>query len=468
MPIPVAAAGAIGSAFIDAAAGQARDAIQYKRQRQLNKENNRFNADEARKQRAAAAASQTRQENYNSEVAQVQRLKQAGLNPALLYGGATSSSGVSSMSAASAAPSSYTPSGSQLDLSGALSGASDMDLQAAQVENLRTNTASQAEDVASKTTTNKYLDSKTNIELLKMLQEYENLKKQGALSDKDLDWYERTKTATLAQIQAQTDKALAETTNIEAETTYLEDVKTPLTQSETSLNKEKAKTEKTIRNLNISAEKRNYAEKALAQSNIMNNAATRNEILRKYGLDKSESDMIENALSKLGLSKGWTNAVLDAFGEFRKESGKGLGEFFSGDNWINFLGRKYQVDKEFEIGKERNENDRYRTDEWKRTDDNGIKQQTPTPEQVENDKKMSDGAPKDVAQTTPSLQAFNKELQRKWQYLPDVQKGQLNAIIKEKYPHWSKENKDKFRKELYYARTSKEISTIIHNYYNLK
>lgn len=466
MPIPVAAAGAIGAAFVDAAAGQARDAMQFKRQRLLNRENNKFNADEARKQRAAAAAAQTRQENYNSEVAQVQRLKQAGLNPALLYGGATSSSGVSSMSAASAAPSSYTPTGSQLDLSGALSGSFDMDLQAAQVENLRTNTASQAEDVASKTTTNKYLDSKTNIELLKMLQEYENLKKQGALSQADLDWYERTKTATLAQIQAQTDKALAETTNVQAETTYLEDVKTPLTKSETALNKEKAKTEKTIRDLNVSVEKRNYAEKALSQSQIKNNTAVRDEILRKYGLDKSESDMIEKALYKIGLSKGWTNTVLDFFGEFRKETGKGLGEFFSGDNWINFLGRKYQVDKEFELGKERNENDRYRTDEWKKTDDNGIKQQTP--ENIENDRKISDGAPNDAVRTVPKTELFNKEIQRKWQYIDDRHRSLLNEILKDKYPNWSKEQKDQFKKEMYYARTNKEIGQIINRYYNLK
>lgn len=466
MPIPVAAAGAIGAAFVDAAAGQARDAMQFKRQRLLNRENNKFNADEARKQRAAAAAAQTRQENYNSEVAQVQRLKQAGLNPALLYGGATSSSGVSSMSAASASPSSYTPTGSQLDLSGALSGSSDMDLQAAQVENLRTNTASQAEDVASKTTTNKYLDSKTNIELLKMLQEYENLKKQGALSQADLDWYERTKTATLAQIQAQTDKALAETTNVQAETTYLEDVKTPLAKSETALNKEKAKTEKTIQDLNVSAEKRNYAEKALSQSQIKNNTAVRNEILRKYGLDKSESDMIEKALDKIGLSKGWTNTVLDLFGEFRKETGKGLGEFFSGDNWINFLGKKYGVDKDFEIGKQRNENDRYRTDEWKKTDDNGIKQQTP--ENIENDRKISDGAPNDAVRTVPKTELFNKEIQRKWQYIGDRHRSLLNEILKDKYPNWSKEQKDQFKKEMYYARTNKEIGQIINRYYNLK
>lgn len=466
MPIPVAAAGAIGAAFVDAAAGQARDAMQFKRQRLLNRENNKFNADEARKQRAAAAAAQTRQENYNSEVAQVQRLRKAGLNPALLYGGATSSSGVSSMSAASAAPSSYTPTGNQLDLSGALSGSSDMDLQAAQVENLRTNTASQAEDVASKTTTNKYLDSKTNIELLKMLQEYENLKKQGALSQADLDWYERTKTATLAQIQAQTDKALAETTNVQAETIYLEDVKTPLTKSETALNKEKAKTEKTIRDLNVSAEQRNYAEKALSQSQIMNNTATRNEILRKYGIDKAETDLIEKALDKIGLSKGWTNAVLDVFGEFRKETGKGLGEFFSGDNWINFLGRKYQVDKEFELGKERNENDRYRTDEWKKTDDNGIKQQTP--ENIENDRKISDGAPNDAVRTVPKTELFNKEIQRKWPYLGDRHRSLLNEILKDKYPNWSKEQKDQFKKEMYYARTNKEIGQIINRYYNLK
>lgn len=473
----------VGASMINGFMGSHRDSVQFRRQRILNKENNEFNAREAEKQRQAQANAQAQQERYNSEQAQVSRLKQAGLNPALLYGGATSSGGIGSMDSAAASPSSYTPTGQQADMLGAISAAADMDLKRAQIDNLNTNTQSQGEDVVSKSVQNKYVDSKSNVELLQMLQNLENLKKQGALSDKDLEWYDKIKTSALDQIKSQIDNwtsqnelnkanadyvSGAKTNETQANADYVSGAKTDESKSQAQLNLEKAKTESTIRKLNLSSELRNYAEKALAQSQIKNNTAVRNEILRKYGLDKSESDLIEEALDKVGLSKGWTNTVLDAFGEFRRETGKGLGEFFSGDNWINFLGRKYQVDKDFEIGKQRNENDRYRTDEWKHTNDNGIKQQTPTPDDVETDKKLSDGAPNDAVRTVPSVENLNKEWKRKMQYLDVRTKIQLSDIVKDRYPNWSKEQKDKFKKEFYYARTKQEIVDIINRYSNLK
>lgn len=471
----------VGASMINGFVGSHRDAVQFRRQQQLNRENNEFNAREAEKQRQAQANAQAQQERYNSEQSQVSRLKQAGLNPALLYGGATSSGGIGSMGSASASPSSYTPTGQQLDLVGAISSAADIDLKRAQIDNLNTNTQSQGEDVVSKSVQNKYVDSKSNVELLQMLQNLENLKKQGALSDKDLEWYDKIKSSALDQIKSQIDNwtsqselnkanadyvSGAKTNETQANADYVSGVKTEETKTQAYLNREKAKTEDTIRKLNISSEMRNYAEKALAQSNIMNNKATRDEILRKYDLDKSESDMIISACEKLGINKGFANGLLDAYGQFRKEFGQGIAEFFSGDNWINFLGRKYQVDKDYGLGKQRNENDRYRTDEWKKQDDNGIKQQSPKADKVDSDKKISDGAPKDVAKTIPSPQAFNQELSRKWQYLDEVPRGQLNAIIKEQYPKWNKEKQDAFRKELYYARTIKEINNIIHSYYS--
>ena len=475
IPAIIAAAGTIGGALIASHSGKKRDAVQYQRQLELNRENNKFNADEARKQRAAAAAAQTRQENYNSEVAQVQRLKQAGLNPALLYGGSTSSSGVSSMSAASASPSSYTPTGNQLDLGDVVPNALNALLQQAQVKNLETNTASQSEDVVSKQTTNKYIDAKSQLQNWELLEKINNLIKSGNLMDKDLSWYDRIKAQLMQQIEAQIAEtrantaytSCAKTANTIADT-GLKEAQTITEGTQQDLNEAKTITEGTQQDVNRENVNSQRIHQALEQMQTKVQDITEKDLQRKYGLDNAETQGFYKFCDKFGIPRAFAKGLMNLYGQFTNETGKGLGEFFSGDNWLNFFSRKYQVDKNYELGKEGNVNDRYRTDEWKPTNNNRIKQQMPTPDEIAINKKLSDGAPNDVVQTVPSPESANKEWNRKMKYLPDLMKNQLHDIISDRYPNWSKEQKDEFRKEFYYARSMEELRQIIHKYYYLK
>lgn len=140
--------GSIGSALIGAASNQKTNAVN----REINQMNNEFNAREAEKafQREAEYNDKIRAEDreYNSAKAQVERYREAGLNPTLMMQGQSAgmaqSNGVSS-SAASAAPSapqqSFTP---NIDTSGIsdsimqfLEYKSNKELRDQQIEGLR-------------------------------------------------------------------------------------------------------------------------------------------------------------------------------------------------------------------------------------------------------------------------------------------------------------------------------------------
>lgn len=502
--IQMAAAG-IGAKMIDAMAGQNRDAVQFRRQRILNQENNKFNAEESAKQRSAAAAAQAEQQRYNSEQAQVSRLRQAGLNPALLYGGATSSGGISSTSAASASPSSYSPSGTQLDVAGGLALGSQMDLQSAQVENTRTNTASQAEDVVSKQTTNKYIDAKSHLENWKLLEEVNNLIKSGQVMDKDLEWYDRMKSLLMRQIESQIAESQAnaaytsgaKTANTNADTVY----KGELSRTEGTirdLNRAKTKTEETQQDVNRENVNSQRTHQALEQMQTKVQDITEQELQRKYGLDNSETKGFYKFCDKFGIPRAFAKGLMNIYGQFTNETGKGLGEFFSGNNWFNWWNQKQRnnTDKEInsdriesneKISRERNESDErmndkrveaenYRTNEWSYKHDNSglddlvdrgnskgylddlVDRGKPSGELHD----LVDRSP--VARSTPSLDNFNKEYQKRiYPMLSDIQKSNLSQVF-ENYKSWSKDKQDAFRREMYYAQTSKEITNIINKY----
>lgn len=96
-----AAGGAAGS-VMSGAMGLVGDAIQYKRQKEL-----------IQSQRDYEQAVLRSQREYNSPAAQVQRLKDAGLNPALMYGGSANTGNVDD--APMQQPSSPPPTGSILN-----------------------------------------------------------------------------------------------------------------------------------------------------------------------------------------------------------------------------------------------------------------------------------------------------------------------------------------------------------------
>lgn len=458
----LAALASVGASLVDGFMGQSRDAQQYRRQMKLDDRNNAFNAQEAQKQRAAAAASQAEQERYNSEQAQVSRLKQAGLNPALLYGGATSSAGTVSMSAASASPQSFNPSGNQFDFSGLPQYMLNEELQKAQIANLNTNTQSQGEDVTSKSTTNKYLDTKTNLENLKLIQELANLKTQNLLSEKELQWFDELKSNTIDKIRQDIETAKTQASLNDAKTVTegtiqdLNDAKTAtegtvqkLNNAKTvtegtvqQLNTEKSITEQTLQNLNTERVNTEQTTQLLQRANAAVANITEKELQRKYDLDKSETDMFTKFCDKLGISQGLRKGLLNVYGEFSRGLGKGLAEFFSGDNWLEYLQNKY------------------RTDAWNKPQNGSDEKPTPgkpenpTPENKDN---------KDVAKTVPSRQNFAKWIDKHAKNMTQETKDKYNYVIQ--YLRGKPEKMNEFKKTLYYLEKDSEIKAYIDTAY---
>ena len=457
----LAALSSVGASFIDGFMGQARDAQQYRRQMKLDDRNNVFNAQEAQKQRAAAAASQAEQERYNSEQSQVTRLKQAGLNPALLYGGATSSAGTTSMSAASASPQSFNPSGSQFDFSALPQYLLNEELQKAQIANLNTNTQSQGEDVTSKNTTNKYLDTKTNLENLKLIQELANLKTQNLLSEKELQWFDELKANTIDKIRQDIETSKSQASLNDAKTVTegtvqnLNDAKTVTEGTVQGLNREKTRTEQTVQNLNteksfteqtlqdLNTEKVNTEQttQLLQRANAAVANITEKELQRKYDLDKSETDMFGKFCDKLGIGPGLRKGLMNVYGEFSRGLGKGLSEFFSGDNWLEYMQNKYRTDS---WNKPQNGSDE------KPADNNPGK---PTPQNDKND----------VVGSVPSRQNYAKWLDKHGKNMTQATKDKYNYVIE--YLRSKPEQLNNFKKKLYQLENDSQIEQYINSAY---
>lgn len=453
----------VGAALVNGFTGMWRDSIQYRRQKELNKENNQFNAIEAAKQRSAAAAAQQEQQRYNSEQAQVSRLKQAGLNPALLYGGATSSSSVSSQSAASASPSSFNPSGQQFDFSGVPRLALDSQLQAAQIRNLDKNTENQNEDVTTKSIQNKYVDAKTQGDLLEQIARINELTSRSDLNDETRNNLIKVRDATIAQMYANAKNALS---NAE----FTAGAKTDLTNAQSNLATEQANTEESKRRVNNTTANLNVAktetEGTIQRLNservdtevtqqILNNANARlahinaDEIERKYNIDKAESDAIDKWLEDHGFSKAWTKSVLEAWGEFRKGVGKGLSEFFSGSNWLNFIAQQN------------------RTSSWSRpqqgSDESPVQQTPQAPQQPQT---QPSNEPQDVVKTVPSDENFNKKLRELGKDTPQEFKDEFEKSRGYLYNKLMKHNLYKeFKKDIYYCKDSEEFMQKYYEWY---
>lgn len=111
----------------------------------MNRRTQRFNVERYNVERADALADWTRQNEYNSPSAQMARFRDAGLNPALIYGQQNTSDAVRSTNTAP-----WNPRAPNIDLNpgAAVSAFYDVRLKEAQIDNLRAqNTVSSQEAI---------------------------------------------------------------------------------------------------------------------------------------------------------------------------------------------------------------------------------------------------------------------------------------------------------------------------------
>ncbi|UPW41796.1 DNA pilot protein [Peromfec virus RodF7_7] len=151
---------------------------------------------------------------YNSPVQQVQRLKDAGLNPYMMLNGGSAgqmeTGTVGSMSAAQGSvPGSLPATAPQMSAPQGLDGLVDSIKTGAdvigQIKTMKSNIRKQNAEASIIESDANVRDIKNRIEIAKLHEEYENMKKDGKLKDIDIDFGQQTMDARVAAVGKQND-----------------------------------------------------------------------------------------------------------------------------------------------------------------------------------------------------------------------------------------------------------------------
>lgn len=200
----IGALGTAAAAGINAATAEARNAKSYKYTKRLQDEQNKFNAQQAQiaydrqrelynyqyqNERSAFLADREHNEQYNSPFAQMQRYKQAGLNPALLTGQIGSGSANVDFSAPSMPGVDSTSSGSQgqFQMDQGLSGLTGGLTALASLVNQSEMTRSQVELNESQAAKNEADTGKSKKEIEKLGADISNVNMDTKLKEKQVD-----------------------------------------------------------------------------------------------------------------------------------------------------------------------------------------------------------------------------------------------------------------------------------------
>lgn len=349
-----AAGAAAGGAFagvpgavVGGAFGLATDLIGYYH----NKKEAKRQQEEARKNAATQYAYQrslmAEAERYNSVQNKVSQLRQAGLSPALAFGQV----GTSSVPPGSAAAPETAP---RVDFPGQKLG---QDFNAISQGLLSAQTSqSVAQDVVTKQIDNRYRDIRNISELQKINAEITKDLADASLSDEQRTNLQALRDANIKLMLAQAESNLASAGKFTAEKEYIEGVGSDLAvanagaaDAAAGLSRAKTKTEGTVQELNKAKTKTEETVQALNEEKVntelsiqdLNYAARnlKNVDTERLSLDlklkRSEVRSLERFVKQHDLPEGSVQALMFAFDEFAKGSGKGLSEFLSGTNWIH-------------------------------------------------------------------------------------------------------------------------------------
>lgn len=181
------------ASYINAGAQLGTAAINAAAQSNINKKTREYNREMYARQREDSLKDWAMQNEYNSPEQQMQRLKQAGLNPHLVYGnGATTTAAPVRSTQAGA----WNPRAPQYDLTGvgqAFMNIYDMKIKQATVDNLKAQNTAIANDA-----------------VLKAVQAYSTLQ-SGNKTAQDIEMTSLLKDTTLAGAQAAVNQKVAET-----------------------------------------------------------------------------------------------------------------------------------------------------------------------------------------------------------------------------------------------------------------
>lgn len=311
--------------------GLASDVTSYFLNKKSSERANKFASEEAEKAFAREYAASLEAREYNSEMNQVERMKKAGLSPALAYGQLSSSAmqppSSSAASASQQAPASF---------DGAVEGATQgmrIGIDAQKAESLIDLQSQQS--------------AKTSVERVQV--EIDNLTRnktnianyEALLASRDLDDATRRRIITLLDTEkeqlGETIRNLrAATSKLGVETEFISGAQTEQAHAASYLAYEQGKTQKSVRDLN--------------EEHVNLSATQRKKIISEinridYDLDNDleARQAVKDKLDEYGIDPRYWRYVSDFLREVAPEVThdvtKSLSSWISGDNWIPFFGR---------------------------------------------------------------------------------------------------------------------------------
>lgn len=314
---------------------------------------------------AAAAHSRSSQlmkeaEKYNSQQNQVSQLKQSGLSPAVMYAGGLQSS-VSSPSGAqsgSVPPAAYDLTRPDFDATSQLLQAGQ--INEANIDNIRQNTAVQNADEHYKRLQNSNLPYRQILENGQILADI-----QEKLSKKNLNAAEKQNLEYLQESIKKQNEAL--TRQADANTNYISGALTEsakasaardnsvvsVNEAESVLKKAQTKTETTIQDLNIEKAISEISLRRLQNSQSRLNRVNIDKLKLDYKLTNDQFKMIQDFAKEHDLPKGSEKTLILALDDFSKALGKDIpdlatdviSKFLDPNTWLDFFNDYRRTDK---------------------------------------------------------------------------------------------------------------------------
>lgn len=342
-----------------AIAGFVNSALENHAQMAADRRSRRFQAEQAEKQFNRQRYFDNLEKRWNSEQAQVQRFKDAGLNPNLMYGDLSSST-----ASTPSVPMASTPNGVTRDFSidssslqGAATGIDEI-LKAANVDNLNQNTANQFQDTVGKDIENRYKETGIIQTLTEQIERINKLRvdieKTGA-DTKTVDALRDNLVEQLNQeIELLKQKQNDSIQNRKESEQRITESKQNVTKSKQDVKESKQRV--TESNQRIEESKQNINESKSRES--LNKAVEKlrdvetKDLLLKYHVDNDQYSMINDYVHKHNLPPGSEKVIIQALENFAQSLGKKVpevtldvvGSWLNADTWLNYMAQEHRTE----------------------------------------------------------------------------------------------------------------------------
>lgn len=353
------ARGAVSGGVVGAAAGFMNSAIENNQQMAADRRARAFQDEQASKQFHRQRYFDDLEKRWNSEQAQLSRMKMAGLNPNLVYG-EMSASTVSTPNS----PLASTPNGSVRDFDiqqGAAAGSAvgiDTLYKKAVIDNTNQNTANQLEDTIGKDIENRYKQTGILQTLMEQIERINKIRADAEKSGAETKTIDAIRDSLLEQYSSEI--ALNKQKVDESKQSVSE------SQSRVSVNEQNIKESQSRVKVNEQQVRESVERIKKINSEIdvndtvirLNNALTNlrdietKDLLLKYHLDNDQYQLINKYVHDNDLPAGSEKVIIQALENFAQSTGKSIpematkviGSWLDAGNWLNFIAQQRRSD----------------------------------------------------------------------------------------------------------------------------